>query len=254
MTKFTKLFHQKMNFKKIVFLFFVLQSCIYVKPLFTFEKEQDSSVYEASNIYTYFVVDANADVKLIKGDSTTQVKIFSNKNFNYFEFIPLNDTTLLISDKTPFNNLKFRYNKKLIEITSKNFKRVDIYGVSKVFSTDTLNLQRFLIRFYTKISFSELKINCSDHLFFEVWGGTGNFNVCGTTTYLTILNHGQAYIYAQNLKADYCFIEHRSTGDCYINVKNFIVAKLCDVGNVYYCGDPQINSIFLNKGRIFKIK
>lgn len=199
------------------------------------------------NIYDIF------DVCLVQ-DSVFSVKIVTNKTLLENISIEMNDTALEIKDLNKCYFIRNKNIKHKLYIYTPNLKELMIFGVVNLYTPDTINFNRFLIRFYSEVSFCDINVNCSEHFFFELWRVTGNFKISGKSTYFNILNHGQAYIDASNYKTEYFYIEQRSTGDVKISVSQLLSANIFDIGNVYYYGNPKLEVTEYDKGKAIKLK
>jgi hypothetical protein len=214
--------------------------------------ELDSIQLDVNSFNTIEVYDI-FDVYL-QQDSNYSIKIRTNKTLlNNVETI-VTDSVLTISDKNKCYFLRDYDLKIEVFITAPDIKEMNFYSASSFRSIGELNYENFLFRCYGKMANADFTANCSDHLFVSLWNVTGDFYVHGKSTYLQILNHGSAYIYAFDLQAKYVKIEQRSTGNVEVSPEIKLTATIADIGNIYYKGNPNIDTIITGKGKIIKIE
>ncbi len=212
----------------------------------------DSIIINVDDFNTIDVYDI-FDVALKQGNEYS-VKIITNKTLLDNVDVSVDDTLLTITDKNKCYFLR-DYDVKIdIVITAPDVKEINFYSASSFKSIGELNYDRFLFRCYGKLASADFTANCSDHLFVSLWNVSGDFYVHGKTLYLSILDHGSAYVHAFDLSAEYISIEQRSTGNVEVYANRKITALLCDIGNIYYKGNPVIDSVITGKGKIIKIE
>jgi len=186
----------------------------------------------------------------IKQDTFYSLKIKTNSTLLQNVKVEQNDSTLIISDE---NTCYFARDYDLhidLFITAPDLKQLTLCNASTFYSIDTLKYNRFIYKALDKLAFADFNIICSDHLFIELWSVSGKIDVAGKCTFLTILNHGNSYIYGFDLKSDYAEIEQRSTGDIEIFVKNKLKGGVYDIGNILYKGNPILDTITSGRGTI----
>jgi len=236
-----------------IFCFFALYSCKNENlDCFKSIGELDSVNYvfennpKNLNIYDIF------DVYLSQ-DSVFSVKVITNKTLLKNINVENNDTAIEIRDLNKCYFLRNKNIKHKLYIKTPDLKELLIMGVVNLITPDTVNFNRFLLRIYSEISFCNINVKCKEHFFFELWRVTGNFKIAGQSTYFSILNHGESYIDASNYKANYVYVNQRSTGDIKIFALELLTADIFDIGNVYYLGNPQLKINEYNKGKAIKL-
>lgn len=220
------------------------------KDCFKSAGDIDSSIFN----FSYFsVIDVHDIFNIhIEQADYYSVKVKTNSTLLNNIDITLNDNTITIDDN---NKCYFSRDYDLeinIYITAPDLKEVNFYNASTLKSINTLSYNRFLFRAYGKLAFCDLDINCSDHFFISLWNVSGEYTVSGNCTYLDILNHGTSKIHTYNLTADYAIVEQRSTGDIEINPSLKIIGQIYDIGNIYYKGNPEIDSSRIGTSKFIK--
>jgi hypothetical protein len=206
----------------------------------TYTEFQKFEIVEIHNIFNVYVKQAPIYSLKIKTNST----LLQNVKVIY------TDTSLVISDE---NTCYFARDYDLhidLYITAPDLKQLLLFNASTFYSVDTLRYNRFIYKALDKLAFADFDIICDDHLFIELWSVSGKVDVGGKCTYLTVLNHGNSFIYGFNLLAQFAQIEQRSTGDIEISVKNKLKAGVYDIGNILYKGTPALDTITNGRGAI----
>lgn len=224
----------------IVLLFAVFSSVSCEKNCLKAAGEIDSTLYELmpfNDIHIYDIFNVE-----IRQDSFYSVQVKTNSTLLKNISVVQNDTSITIVDSNKCYPLRKADIKIDLIITSPEIKHLNFYNASTFYTKDTLYYNRFLFRAYGKLAFADFKVKCDDHLFLSMWNVSGNIKVGGSCKYLQILNHGNGYIDAFNLKSKYAQITQKSTGDIKTNVSNKITATIYDSGNIYYKGNPVIDT------------
>ena len=87
----------------------------------------------------------------------------------------------------------------------------------------------------------DLKLNC-DTLILKSYDGTALISVAGSANYTDIYHNARNDIHTENLvcKDAAAIIDYE--GSIYVNCTNKLTAEIRDFGNIYYKGEPQIES------------
>ena len=203
----------------------------------------DLQVFQEINIYGIF------DVYIVQ-DTFNSVEIITNSTLLKNIEIEQIDSVITIKDNNSCYFVRDSEIKIILKITTTEFRDLNFYNASTFYTDDTLHFENFLFRSYGKLVFADFKINCEDHLFISIWNVSGDVKVEGTCKYLQILNHGSTYINAFDVNTRYATVEQRSTGDTKISVSEKLVAEIFDIGNVYYKGNPEIDTNIYSQGTI----
>ncbi len=229
----------------IIFALLFSTSC--QKDCFKSAGEIDSIVIELKQFDKIYIYDL-FDVE-IKQDTFYEIKIITNSTILNNIYVD-NDTQLVVKDNNKcYLTRDYKIKRRLI-ITVPEIKELIFFNASNFYSADTLYFNRFMFKALGKIATADFKASCNDHLFISLWNITGDVYVQGNATFLDILNHGNAYVDAYDLDAEYVIIEHRSTGDIKVDVNNKLIAELFDIGNLYYKGFPAFDTAVFGEGKI----
>ncbi|MFH2096263.1 MAG: DUF2807 domain-containing protein [Bacteroidota bacterium] len=145
--------------------------------------------------------------------------------------------TLIIENKNTCNWVR-EYRDIYITLRTTDVREIVINGESKLYSSDTLFLNKLLINVYADIAVIDMAFNLNEiHL--NVHAGTGDFTLKGVTQSGFYYIHGTGYLWADRLHAKYVDFNHNSTGDFHINSSKILIARLHAPGNAYFSGDPD---------------
>ncbi len=231
----------------ILSLIFSIYSC---KRCTTLSHEQDSIIF---NFDTFDTVDVYDIFNVyIKQDSFYSVKIKGDKNLIKNVEVSEIDKNIEISDQNTCYFLKLKHSQLDIYITAPDFRYVQLFSASSVYSVDTLHYTSFGIRVFGYYGNADVCVDCKDHFFLGIWNATGNFHATGNTLYFQVLNHGHAFIHSFDLKSQYANIEQRSTGDVELSVQKKLDVQIFETGNVIYKGNPTINAVIQGDGKLTK--
>lgn len=84
--------------------------------------------------------------------------------------------------------------------------------------------------------------------FLYVMYGTVSLNVTGLSQVTFISSHGFGPIHAENLLSKFTYTNTSSPNDVYLNASVELSAKITNIGNVYYCGDPPVVTTDISGG------
>ncbi len=207
-----------------------------------------------TNLDDFYRIEINNKLNIyVKKDTINKVKVVGNKNLITSVNINIVDSILILGEDNKCNFTRSYSNEINIIVHTTDLKEIFSFGPVNIYSIDTLDFNRLLVRIYGRVAKTELDVNC-DHFFMEQWQSTGETFIGGKTTFFHILNHGNTYIHAFDLDARYVQIEHRSTGDIELSASDKITVDFFDIGNVFYKGEPEIEATNTNSpGKVIKV-
>ena len=87
----------------------------------------------------------------------------------------------------------------------------------------------------------KLKINC-DCFYMESHSGTNAVSIIGKSRYCYIYQNGLGPILAENFITDKADVYSYKSNDIYVQCRNNLKASIYNMGNIYYKGQPKIDS------------
>lgn len=101
----------------------------------------------------------------------------------------------------------------------------------------------------------DLKLNC-DSVYIDIHEGTNEIKLEGSSNYTYIYQHGFGPIDATNLPSSKMFVNSYTSNNIFIHCIDELDVRIHDRGNIYYKGQPEIDS-FIDPdalGRIIEIE
>ena len=103
----------------------------------------------------------------------------------------------------------------------------------------------------------DITLNNCPFLYFDYQYGISNVKIRGKNNqFLQIRKRSFGDIDALDYQAERVLVVSSSTGDCYVNVKDRLVSRINNIGNIYYKGEPPyIDSRYgpIAKGKLIKL-
>lgn len=150
------------------------------------------------------------------------------------------DNVLTLHDNNSCYAMRNNDNFPEVEIHYKNLSTVIVEGSAVLSSTDSVDIGRFEIR--SDVCSADL-ISNAEYLSVCAWHTSGTFNISGKVERFGCDIRGSIIVNAQNLSCNLADIVNFSSGNIYVNSKDYINAELLWSGNIIYKGNPKINII-----------
>jgi hypothetical protein len=137
-----------------------------------------------------------------------------------------------------------------VYITMPRVTYLENEGSGSITSADTITGDTVQVQ---TISSGDINLMVHANVILGHMFGPGDITLNGVSNdLLCTANGGTGFLYANNLKTSYTFISTTTTGDCYVNASNLLIADIYLRGNVYYQGSPVIESSIKGSGKIIK--
>jgi len=190
---------------------------------------------------------------IIKQDTVNKIIIEAGKNLLGLINTEVKNNFLHISNKNKCNWVR-RYDKTINAYVSIiKLDTIKYYGYGNIYCTDTLKNNLFHIDVHDGAGTIDLTIKAYESRI-KIHTGPPTINIRGNTIISFVYQFGTGTIQAGNLKSDYTYLRNYGTNDCYINVSKELEAKINDIGNVYYTGDPySIKTEYTSSGKLIKL-
>ncbi|MDO8898234.1 MAG: DUF2807 domain-containing protein, partial [Bacteroidales bacterium] len=162
-----------------------------------------------------------------------------NKDYERLVIENKNTCNEFRSYKTPISAKVFYFQLENLEYRSNG----------QVDCTEPIVSDIFLINIFEGSGSINLKLECQkSYLNFHY--GTADLTVEGTSEISYIYQAGFGPIYALNLLTNFTYLENRSSNDCYVNARNTLGVTINNTGNVYYTGNPSLETYGTGPGRL----
>ncbi|MEO6904566.1 MAG: DUF2807 domain-containing protein [Bacteroidia bacterium] len=179
--------------------------------------ENNLNVFITQDSIFEIIVEAGENIApLIKTE--VQNGTLTCKNDNRCNFTRSYGKPLNIYIKMPY--IKYITSNSTGDITSLN-----------TITTDTFNL-------HTRNS-GNITINTHSKKILTEMHGSGDLTITGHTNEHSCYIAGTGFLYCDALQTDYTYIHTFTLGLCYLNVTNFLICKMEQIGDVYCYGKPK---------------
>lgn len=99
----------------------------------------------------------------------------------------------------------------------------------------------------------DIKLNVYQ-AYFIVRYGTTYLDLSGISEVATLISYGFGPFHAENLDSKFTYVSCYSPNDMFVSSSIDLYAKIGNIGNVYYRGNPStINTEYLNTGRLIRL-
>mgnify|MGYP003504524127 FL=1 len=186
----------------------------------------------------------NIDIRLIKSDSC-YIEFTAGENIMQNIISDVVDDILIVRNDNMgniFRNSEFRpmaniyYDSDIYEIY--------YHSIGDLFSDDFINddtLSVFDFDVEAGCGTIDLKLKCR-RINLNYYDGTACVNIEGSSDTIDIFRKGLGVIHFEEVSAKIADIMLYRGNDIYVNCSDSICARIYDFGNIYYKGQPEINS------------
>ncbi len=205
-------------------------------------------VQETRNLEQFTSVNLYGDAHLFFSQgANSRADIFAESNIIPLITTTINTQKVLIIDVKNDECYNANHTPE-VTLMSPDCFSFSVYG-SGNFEAHGLNLNTFNISMLgsgnTNSSFNAYFFNIES-------SGSGNANFAGSSTRSSIKLLGSGNIYSKTVTCDTCFILSEGSGDVTLTVISYLNVEIKGSGNVYYTGDPEVNSIITGSGLLIK--
>ena len=203
---------------------------------------------------TMYIYD-DINVTLIKSD-TSKIEITTCENLIRNIISEVNDSTLTLRNENTFNwlrNYDFPLEAKIYYNT--NIKGITYESVGDLRSDSFLNDSTSSLRLRIEIGAGDIYLNTKcDSIFLDIQEGTNKIDLQGNSNYFYVFHRGLGPIDGSGFISRDAFINSYTSNNIYVNCSDNLDARIYDMGNIYYKGQPKIKSYISPnvKGRIIK--
>ena len=161
------------------------------------------------------------------------------------------DKKLYISNINKCNWVR-NYKKKIkVFVTTNDLTTITHDGEGIITSNDTLKRD---ILFLHITGAGDIKFNINANQIWLDMYVLGNVELSGVTDRLNASVNSFGHLLTKDLICDECDILSTGEGDAYIHCEKSLKATIKHIGNIYYYGNPVVESIITGDGKIVNIK
>ena len=92
----------------------------------------------------------------------------------------------------------------------------------------------------------DMNLDITGYGYFYLQSGTVDFNLHGKCSISSIYAGDFGLIQAKDLQTVYTYVTNRGSNDVYVNVQEYMEARIESIGNIYYTGNPDSLDIKIN--------
>ncbi|MFA5417711.1 MAG: DUF2807 domain-containing protein [Bacteroidales bacterium] len=142
--------------------------------------------------------------------------------------------------------VKVFYNTKL--------KAIEYRSIGNLNCGNTIRSDTFFIDIKEGAGSIHLKLDCfQSHLNF--YYGTADLTATGVSGLNYVFQASYGPVDARDLLAKFCYIENKSSNNCFVNAETFLGATISSIGDVYYSGNPLGKELNKNGlGNFYELK
>ncbi len=182
-------------------------------------------------------------------DSVDKVVITTGQNMLTYVKTEVSNNRLSITNENRCNWLR-KYQRIRVDVFSRSFKFLDLYGNGDFYMMDTIKTDSFMVDNWSDISKVKLLANCNVFSYSQN-AGTGDTYIDGSAAVSYIWVMGYGYVFAKGFKTGYNYITHKSTGQLFVNVEKEVGARLFSSGNLYVYGRPyKVDKEMYSSGKV----
>lgn len=135
-----------------------------------------------------------------------------------------------------------------VNVHLKKLSQLDHYGSEEINCANTL-ITGFIDIFENNSADIHLMLDAHDVYARQMIGG-GDIYLSGRSVFNYNFGGSFGYIHAEDLVSDSVQVDHRGTGDVHVRPVSWLGVYLADRGNVYYSGNPVVESVINGTGKL----
>jgi len=194
----------------------------------------------------------NVDVILTE-DTGQEVLVEAGKNLLGLIRTEVREGTLYIRNDNRCNFTR-RYDSpiRVLLRVPRTFASIITEGCGQISNTNTFTGDT--IHLEVRGGSADIDFTVSSQKVVTAQHGAGDITVRGTADHLYAYNIGTGYTLAEDLSAGYCYAFLKTVGITRLNVRDLLQITVTSRGNVYYRGNPEIESHIEGTGQLLPMQ
>lgn len=172
------------------------------------------------------------DIRLVQ-DTVEYALITSGKNLIDRVTVSLKDSIVSLSEETDMNWTR-SYRRTLVELHVRELRSITLNDCVNLQSLNMITSRTIMIWDNSDVSELDLKADCDLFSLMVSALSSGIYKVSGHTGRSILGSAGSAHFFLENLETDYCRVDHKSTGDCSVNVRKVLEGNIDGKGRILY--------------------
>ena len=202
-------------------------------------KSSGETITETRNVtdFNTIILSENTDVILTQ-DTLNSVTVEAGKNIISGITTTVTNGQLAIGNSNKCNWVR-SYDKPLnVYVHVKQLKKLFYLAAGNVTSTDTLRSDTLQIDIGGGCGNITLSIHVTQGYVYEHLG-TADVYLNGIAKFNSVSSGDFGLLQLKDLSTDFTFITNYGTNDVYVNVRQYLDARIQSIGNIYYTGHPD---------------
>ena len=233
----------------IYFLLIIFLSGCEKDHLFDCLKSTGSMMMESRPVSDFSRLDVfnNVDV-VITQDSVNSIVVEAGNHIISGITTEIYAGVLTIRNENKCNWIRSYAKAIVVHVHERNLNAIHHRGSAVVSSSNTMNCPGLDLNVWSGGDI-KLSVDVAD-IYSRQHSSVGDITLFGRSTHCYIYNNGNGFTYHKELEVQHADIEHRGTGDIYVQVGTTMNVSIHGSGNVYYSGNPQVSSSVNGSGRL----
>jgi putative autotransporter adhesin-like protein len=225
-------------FSLIIISAFFISSCK-KEHLFDCFKSSGKTITVERPVSYFNSMDAYNDVNVIlHSGATGKVEITGGSNIIDGIITSVENDKLIIRNENKCNWVRDFKNKFTVDVWVDSLNFLTNYGSGNITFRDTLYTFEFEYDNWNASGSVKMKFN-GDRIHVNIHTGSADLEVSGFAGINYLHFNGYGYMNFKELKTHITYITSLNSGDCRINVRDDLIAKISYIGNIYYSGNPH---------------
>lgn len=189
----------------------------------------------------------------ITQDTINSVSIEGGAHIIPYVATEIVDGVLSIRDDNRCNWVRSFKKEINVDLHCKQLFMIEYRGAGAVKSTNTLVSDSVELNFWDGSGCITLDVDCR-MVRVHQHTGCGDAELSGKTQFASFYNHGNGQLRCRQLIAQTVDINAQCTNESYLYAGTYLFARIGYVGNVYYAGNPTIESVIIDQGQLIPIE
>ncbi|MFH1005754.1 MAG: head GIN domain-containing protein [Bacteroidota bacterium] len=196
--------------------------------------------------FTKLKIRDNVNVFITQGNSQ-EIKVEAGKNLISLVSTKVSNDELLIQNNNKCNWSRSYKNNLNVYVTVTQLTHIYFDGSGQIKSTNTIVGNSLDVLTNTA---GDVELTIDMHSVISHLHSSADITLHGKSDYHGIFHGGEGFLKCEDLQTFTTWTMVRGTGNEYLNVKNQLVAFLEWTGDIYYSGNPVVDSKISGSGKL----
>ncbi|MBL4577627.1 MAG: DUF2807 domain-containing protein [Flavobacteriales bacterium] len=207
-------------------------------------KSTGEIVFEDRMVQTFKAIRVfnNVNVIVTQG-SAYSVTVEAGSNLQGKITTEVVNDTLVLKNENKCNWIRsYKYDIN-VHVTIVDLTGIEHRGYGDITSTNTITLDNILFR---SVGNGDIYMSIDvDYCYADIHF-VGDLQLTGTADAFGLWHSGSGWIRCESLVAQSVFLDSFSSGDCFVQVSDELIATIHEVGSVHYSGSPSLVNLTVN--------